>query len=50
MVPSVPVKVAAGLVFSEKLPPAPLTMVQVPVPLAGVLAAKVVDVTPQRFV
>ena len=36
--------------FSEKLPPAPLMMVQVPVPLAGVLAAKVVLVTPQRLV
>ena len=42
-------KVAAGLVFNEKLPPAPLIMVQVPVPLVGVLAARVVDVTPQRL-
>ena len=50
MVPSVPVKVAAGLVFSEKLPPTPEMIVQVPVPLVGVLAAKVVDVTPQRLV
>ena len=50
MVPSVPVKVAAGFVFSEKLPPAPLIMVQVPVPLVGVLAARVVLVTPQRLV
>ena len=50
MVPSVPVKVAAGLVLSEKLPPAPLTIVQVPAPLVGVLAASVVLVTPQRFV
>ena len=50
MVPSVPVKVAAGLVFSEKLPPAPLIMVQVPLPLVGVLATKVVLVTPQRLV
>ena len=50
MVPSVPVKVAVGLVFSEKLPPAPLMMVQVPVPLVGVLAAKVVDVTPHKLV
>ena len=45
-----PVKVAVGLVFKLNEPPAPLMMVQVPVPLAGVLAAKVVLVTPQRFV
>ena len=50
MVPSVPVKVAAGLVLSEKLPPAPLMIVQVPVPTVGAFAAKVVDVTPQRLV
>ena len=43
-------KVAAGLVLNEKLPPAPLIMVHVPVPLVGVLAARVVDVTPQRLV
>ena len=50
MVPSVPVKVAVGLVFREKLPPAPLIIVHVPAPLVGVLAASVVLVTPQRFV
>ena len=42
-------KVAAGVVFNEKLPPAPLMMVQVPVPLVGVFAANVVLVTPQRL-
>ena len=47
--PSVPVKVAAGSVFKLKLPPAPLMMVQVPVPLVGVFAANVVLVTPQRL-
>ena len=50
MVPNVPVNVAAGLVLSEKLPPAPLIIVQVPVPIAGVLAASVAVVTPQRLV
>ena len=48
--PKVPVKVAVGLVLSEKLPPAPLMIVQVPVPIAGVLAASVAVVTPQRLV
>ena len=50
MVPKVPVKVALGLVFNEKLPPAPLIIVQVPVPTVGVLPASVADVTPQRLV
>ena len=50
MVPSVPVNVAAGSVFNEKLPPTPEIMVQVPVPLVGVFAANVVLVTPQRLV
>ena len=43
-------KVAVGSVFKLNDPPTPLTIVQVPVPFAGVLAAKVVDVTPHRLV
>ena len=43
-------KVVAGSVAKVKLPPAPDTIDQVPVPIVGVLAARVVDVTPQRFV
>ena len=35
--------------LSEKLPPAPLIIVQVPAPTVGVLPANVVEVTPQRF-
>ena len=50
MVPNVPVKVAVGLVFRLNEPPAPLIIVQVPVPIAGVLAASVAVVTPQRLV
>ena len=50
MVPSVPVKVAVGLVVKLNDPPAPDTILQVPPPTVGVLAARVVDVTPQRLV
>ena len=50
MVPNVPVKVAAGSVFKLNEPPAPEIIVQLPVPIAGVLAASVAVVTPQRLV
>ena len=50
MVPKVPVKVAAGLVFRLNEPPAPLIIVQLPVPIAGVFAASVAVVIPQRLV
>ena len=33
----------------EKLPPVPLTMLQAPVPIVGVLAASVVLVTPHKL-
>ena len=46
-VPAVPLNVAAGFVALEKLPPAPLTIVQRPVPTVGALAGKVADVDPQ---
>ena len=39
-----------GSVFKVNDPPAPLTIVQVPAPLVGVLAVKVVDVTPHKLV
>ena len=42
-------KVAAGFVFKLNEPPAPLMIVQVPVPTVGVLPANVVELTPQRF-
>ena len=48
VVPAAPLKVVVGLVFSTKLPPAPLTMLQEPVPVAGVFAANVALV-PQMF-
>ena len=41
-------KVAVGLVLSEKLPPAPEIIVQVPVPTVGVFAARVAVVTPHK--
>ena len=44
--PSVPEKPEVGLVLSTKLPPDPLTMLQLPVPIVGVFAASVVDVSP----
>ena len=43
-------KVVAGSVANVKLPPAPDTIDQVPAPTVGVLAARVVDVTPQRLI
>ena len=46
--PAVPVKADAGLEGVVTVPPAPETMLQEPVPTAGVLAAKVADV-PQMF-
>ena len=45
-----PVKVEFGLLAFPKLPPVPLTTDHWPVPTTGVLAAKVVVVTPQREV
>ncbi len=46
-VPAVPLKVVAGDVAFAKDPPVPLTMVQSPVPITGVLAARVTVVSPQ---
>ena len=46
--PAAPVKVEVGLVGVVIVPPAPLMMLQEPVPTVGVLAAKVVEV-PQMF-
>ena len=48
MVPAVPVKADVGLVGVVIVPPAPDTMLQEPVPMVGVLAARVVEV-PQMF-
>lgn len=45
--PAVPVNVEVGLVVFAKLPPVPLTMLHTPVPIVGVLAAKVTCVKPQ---
>lgn len=44
VVPATPVNVEAGLLAVAIVPPAPLTMVQRPVPETGALAASVVDV------
>ena len=46
--PAVPVKVEVGEEVFPKDPPAPLTFDQSPVPNAGVLAARVAVVNPQR--
>jgi predicted Abi (CAAX) family protease len=46
-VPAVPVKVDVGEVAFAKDPPAPLTIVQRPVPMTGVFAARVTVVSPQ---
>jgi len=46
-VPAVPLKVVVGEEAFAKDPPAPLTMVQSPVPITGVLAARVTVVRPQ---
>ena len=42
--------VAEGSVFKLNEPPAPEMIVQMPAPMAGVLAASVAVVTPQRLV
>jgi hypothetical protein len=47
-VPAVPVKVLVGLVGVVIVPPTPDVIVHAPVPIAGVLAARVAVVTPQR--
>ena len=41
-----PLNVDVGLDAFPKLPPAPLTILQLPVPIVGVFAASVVDVSP----
>ena len=45
--PAVPLNVEVGLVGVVMVPPAPDTMLQLPVPTAGVLPASVTDVNPQ---
>ena len=47
MDPAVPLKVDVGLVGLTIEPPVPLIMLQLPVPIAGVLLAKVTVVNPQ---
>ena len=49
-VPATPVKVLVGLVGVVTVPPAPDVIVHAPVPIAGVLAARVVVMTPQSDV
>ena len=44
VVPAVPLNVVVGLAAFTKEPPAPLTIVQVPVPTVGVFAASVAEV------
>ena len=46
-VPAVPVNVLTGLVGVVNVPPAPLTILHIPVPFKGVLPAKVTVVMPQ---
>ena len=46
-VPAVPLKVDVGEDAIPKDPPEPLTIVHAPVPIEGVLAAKVTVVNPQ---
>jgi hypothetical protein len=46
-VPAVPVKVLIGLVGVAIVPPAPLTILQEPIPVTGALPAKVTVVNPQ---
>ena len=48
VVPAVPVNADVGLLGVVMVPPAPLIMLQVPVPITAVFAAKVADV-PQMF-
>ncbi len=47
MFPATPLKTDVGLPGVTIVPPTPATMVQVPVPTVGVLAARVVEVVPQ---
>jgi hypothetical protein len=44
--PAVPVKVLVGLVGVVTVPPVPAVIVHAPVPITGVLAARVVEVNP----
>jgi hypothetical protein len=46
-IPAVPVKVLVGLVGVVTVPPVPAVIVHAPVPIAGVLAARVTVVKPQ---
>jgi hypothetical protein len=46
-VPAVPLKVDVGLAAFEKLPPAPLTILHAPVPIAAAFAARITVVNPQ---
>ena len=46
-VPAVPVNADVGLVEVVTVPPAPDMIVHVPVPTAGLLAARVTEVNPQ---
>jgi len=50
VVPDTPVKVDVGLDGLANEPPAPLTMLHVPVPVTGVLPARVAVVAPQALV
>ena len=45
--PTIPLNTVVGLVASTKLPPAPLKILQLPVPITGVFAAREVEVIPQ---
>ena len=47
VVPAVPVNVLTGLVGVVIVPPVPPIMLQIPVPVVGVLAARVTEVKPQ---
>ena len=47
MPPTLPVNVEVGLVALPKVPPVPITILQLPVPEMGVLAARVTVVRPQ---
>ena len=50
VLPAVPVNVLVGLLAVVMLPPVPETILYAPVPTVGVLPAKVVLVTPHKFV
>ena len=45
--PAIPLNKVVGLVASTKVPPIPLKMLQIPVPIAGVFAARLREVNPQ---